>query len=365
MPVPDLIIIDEAHHSNAGSWRKILDYYQDKHVLGVTATPIRTDGQGLGDVFEDMVLGTQILDLINEGSLVMPTVYRPKFEGDLSGVKIKADGEYNEQQLVTVIDKPTITGDAIQKYRELCSGTPAVYFCINIEHCKHVAEQFRAAGYTSEAVYGTLDDSEIKRILSGLGSGAIQVVTSCDLISEGTDIPKIGCIGHLRPTQSLGLYMQMNGRGLRPCEGKDSCIIIDHVDNYKRHGHPCENRNWTLEGIKKKGKKKEAEAAPDKYEMCESCFAVFEAAPVCPHCGAVAPEKKAREILQVDGELEKVVFDKHAAELERKAIFKDNRKEEGMCKDFNDFFNLAKSRGYENPKGWAWHRVKAREKRKG
>jgi superfamily II DNA or RNA helicase len=384
LPVPDLIIIDEAHHSNAGSWRKILDHYQDRHVLGVTATPIRTDGQGLGDVFQDMVLGPQIMDLIKSGSLVMPTVYRPKFEGDLSGVKIKSDGDYNEQQLVTVIDKPTITGDAIQKYRELCSGTPAVYFCINIEHCKHVSEQFRQAGYTSEAVYGTLEDSEIKRILSGLGSGAIQVVTSCDLISEGTDIPKIGCIGHLRPTQSLGLYMQMNGRGLRPCEGKDSCIIIDHVDNYKRHGHPCEDRNWTLEGMKKKGKKKEAEAAPDKYDFCGNCAAVIEAAPICPHCGAVIPKKEAREILQVDGELEKVVFEAEAArkkaeklaeaerkkserieaELERKAIFKDNRKQEGMCRNFEDFFNLAKERGYKYPQQWAKHRANTMQKRK-
>jgi DNA repair protein RadD len=363
LPVPDFIIIDEAHHSNAGTWKKIIDFYTGKYFLGVTATPIRTDGQGLGDIFNDMVLGPQIMELIDEGMLVMPRIFNPKSDVDVSSVKKTKSGDYNEADLFKAMDKPKITGDAVHKYIELAGGAPGVYFCVNIEHCKKVAVAFSCAGIPAAAVYGEMKEDELKAVFDKFKRGIIKVITSCNLISEGTDIPKIGCIGHLRPTQSLGLYMQMNGRGLRPCSGKDYCIIIDHVNNYGRHGHPCEDQEWSLEGRKKKTKSKEVEKV-DKYNLCTSCFAVFSEPDKCPHCGTELEKPKVTEIEQVEGELVEVVFDKAQAEMERKSVFKEHRKQEGMCKSFEDFFNLAKIRGYENPKGWAWHRVRAREKQK-
>lgn len=340
-PAPDLIIVDEAHHSNAGSWRKILDFYASCHVLGVTATPIRTDGQGLGDIFESMVLGPDILRLIEESNLVMPRIFRPKCEVDLSEVKLTKDGDFNQEQLFKLIDKPKITGDAVAEYMKLCPGAPAVYFCVNVKHCEDVAEVFMQNGIKAAAVYGDMEESEQDRILKGLGSGEIQVVTSCDLISEGTDIPRVGCIGHLRPTMSLGLYMQMNGRGLRPCEGKSECIIIDHVDNFKRHGHPCEPRDWTLEGIKRKKKgKKEETVANEKYNTCTECFAVFTEPDKCPCCGKEV-EKKERKLEQVEGELKEVVFDPKA---EKKAA----KIERGKSQTLEDLWRLKQAKGYKD-----------------
>lgn len=338
LPTPDLIIIDEAHHATAGTWRKIIDYYNDTYCLGVTATPIRTDGKGLGDVFNSMVLGPSIMELISMGNLVMPTYYMPKSTLDLSAVRLRSDGEFNEDDLLKLIDKPKITGDAVAKYRELCDKVPAVYFCINVKHCEHVAAEFRAAGYVAEPVHGEMDERDIEEILQGLGKGTVHVVTSCNLISEGTDIPAIGCVGHLRPTMSLALYLQMNGRGLRPCEGKDNCIIIDHVDNYTRHGHPCEDREWSLEG-KKKGKKKDKDNVKTEslaYDVCTGCFAVFERADACPHCGTVVI-RPVREIEKVEGELVKVEFEK---KQERKAV--------GMSKTLDQLWNIKVKKGYKD-----------------
>ncbi len=342
LPCPDLIIIDEAHHSTAGTWKKIVEHYSNTYILGVTATPIRTDGRGLGEIFETMVLGPEIMELIESKDLVMPIIYCPKssIELDFSDVSKKSDGDYNEVQLVAKIDKPTITGDAIEKYRELCDKQPAIYFCINIAHSEHVAEQFRDAGYIAYAVHSNMEDMEIARILKGLGNGTIHVVTSCNLISEGTDVPKVSCIGHLRPTMSLGLYMQINGRGLRPALGKENCIIIDHVDNYKRHGHPCNSQAWTLDGIKRKNKSKEVAVVLDSYEMCDGCFAVFVAAPACPQCGKEV-KKKAREIEIVEGELVAVQFDAIVAAVPKSL-------EISQSKTLSQLWDLKTKNGYKD-----------------
>ena len=154
-PPPDLIIIDEAHHATAGSWRKIIEYYPNAKVLGVTATPCRGDGKGLGEeaggVFDSLVMGPQIPDLIDRGYLVKPIVYASPNRPDLSSVKI-VRGDFDKKQITELIDRPTITGDAVAHYSKICSGVPAVAFCVSISHAEHVAEEFRAAGYKAYSV---------------------------------------------------------------------------------------------------------------------------------------------------------------------------------------------------------------------
>ena len=204
---PDLIIIDEAHHSTAGSWNKIINFFPNAKILGVTATPCRSDGTGLGNIFDKLIVGPQIAELIQRGFLVKPIVYAPASRVDLKSIKITR-GDYDKDQIAQLIDKPRITGDAVSHYMRIADGMPAVVFCISVMHSQHVAEEFRARGYKAFSVDGTMDDAIREKLLSGLGNGSVDVITSCDLISEGTDIPAIGCAILLRPTMSTGLYLQ-------------------------------------------------------------------------------------------------------------------------------------------------------------
>jgi superfamily II DNA or RNA helicase len=355
---PDLIIVDEAHHANAGSWRKIIETFPAARVLGVTATPCRGDGTGLGveagGIFDSMVMGPTVAELIEMGFLVRPVVYAPMNRIDLSGVKV-VRGDYDQKQLAEKVDKPKITGDAVAHYSKLCPGSPAVVFCISVAHAQHVAAEFRAAGYRAYAADGSMDDDTRKRILNGLGNGSVEIVTSCDLISEGTDIPAIGCAILLRPTQSLGLYLQQVGRALRPCAGKDRAVILDHVGNVLTHGMPDQDREWSLDGEEKKGRgKKKDEPPPVKVRQCPSCYAVHEPAGVCPICGHVyEPDRTAPK--QIDGELQQITPEQALALKRQKA------REVAKAKTLQELEAIAKARNYKP--GWAKHVFKSREQR--
>lgn len=347
---PDLIIIDEAHHALAGTWKKILDAFPNARVLGVTATPCRGDGTGLGveagGVFDDLVMGPQISELIDMGFLVKPRIYAPKERLDLSAVRM-IRGDYDHKQLNDIVDKPTITGDAVQHYSRLCPGTPAVVFCVSVNHAQHVAEEFRRAGFRAYHADGTLDDDIRDRILSGLGNGTVDVVTSCDLISEGTDIPAIGCAILLRPTQSLGLYIQQVGRALRTADGKIQAIILDHVGNVLTHGLPDEERVWSLDGEKRTKRKKKEDEQNIRVLQCPSCFMVHEPGPVCTSCGHVYEVKANEAPKQVDGELAEMT------EAHREAIKRSRVKEVSKAKTLEELERLAQERGYKS--GWAKH----------
>lgn len=311
---PDLIIIDEAHHATAGSWRTIIDHFPNARILGVTATPIRTDGFGLGSefggIFDELIVGPQKSDLIEMGFLAPAVVYGPPQKRlDLSDVDV-VDGEFDKEQLEKKVDEPVIIGDAVDHYMEICPGEPAVAFCVSVAHAEHVAHEFRAAGLSAYSIDGSMDDDTRTRILDGLGDGSIQVVTSCDLISEGTDIPAIVCTILLRPTLSLSLYLQQVGRAARMLPGKTECFVLDHVGNVQRHGMPDANREWTLEGRKMDPKKKRSGSSGSsdrvaKVVQCDSCGHVHESMPQCPHCGHLKGAKM-RKPKQKPGRLERI-----------------------------------------------------------
>jgi len=348
----DLIVIDEAHHAVAGSWRKIIDLMPNAKILGVTATPIRTDGQGLSDVFDDLIVGASMSSLIDMGYLVKPVVYAPPTAVDLKGIR-KRGGDYDSTALTERMDKPTITGSAVEHYKKLCAGKPAIAFCASVAHAQHVAEQFRAAGFNSVSLDGTMLDSERTAALEGLANGTVQVLTSCDIVSEGTDIPTVEAAILLRPTQSTGLYIQQVGRALRSAPGKTRAIILDHVGNVLRHGMPDEQREWTLDGIAKGGAANDNE--PDiSVKQCEKCYAVYKPSPVCPSCGHIATTKE-RVLTETEGELKEV----DPAEIE--ALRRKQKQEIGKARTLEELQKIAKERGYS--KGWAYHIHKARGQR--
>ena len=342
---PDLIIIDECHHGVAGQYLEIMAAYSKSRVLGVTATPERLDGRGLGGIFDRMVLGPDVANLIERGFLCRPEYYAPTTV-DMTGVK-KVAGEFSRSESEAKVDKPQITGDVVRHYQRHLAGKRAVAFCVSVAHAKHVAETFRAMGIPASEIEGSMTSEQRKELVGDLSSGRIKVMTSCELISEGFDIPAIDGALLLRPTASLAMHLQQVGRALRTCPGKTKAVILDHVGNTMRHGFAETPREWSLEGRHAR-KKREGEIPPPK--TCAKCFAVFDG-PRCPACGEQA-ENKAREIEQVEGELQKISKEELEARFMR-------RQEEGRCRTLEDWLALAKARGYK--RGWAFHRYQIRQ----
>lgn len=337
---PDLIVVDEAHHATAGStWGRMLDHYPGASILGCTATPERLDGRGLGlnagGYFEALVMGPSVTDLVAGGYLSPPAVYAPSAP-DLGGVATRA-GDYANDELVRVMDKPALTGDAVAHYRRLCDRTPAIAFCASVKHAENVARQFRAAGYRSEAIDGRLDDATRRERIEALGSGRLDVLTSCEIISEGTDVPVVGAAILLRPTQSLALYLQQVGRALRPYPGKERATILDHAGNSYRHGLPDDARTWSLDASRRS--RRGSEQPSVAIRQCEQCYHVHRPAPACPQCGYVYPRQE-REPEVRDGDL--------ALVTERRVP-----KSQGACRNLGDLIAFARAKGYANPYAWA------------
>jgi len=299
---PDLIIIDEVHHvTSENSWGRVVRYWKDVPRLGYSATPSRLDGIGLGDNFSHMVYGPSIQELVEGGFLSYPVVYRPPEE--IIGQYHVKRGDFDTAEQQQVMSRRKIVGDVIEHYRRHMEGLPAICFCVSVEHAKLMAEEFSARGYRAQAVYGNMRDVEREDALEGLRQGRVQVITSCDLISEGFDTPAVaGCI-LLRRTMSLGLYLQQAGRALRTFPGKTRAVILDHVGNYYLHGHVLADREWSLES----GRRDPRREKPPTTTSCARCYAVLPGRPrKCPYCGfefVEAPERKGKPFEVIHGEL--------------------------------------------------------------
>ena len=221
---PGLIVVDEAHHTTQETGHgRVLAHFADAKVLGVTATPERLDGKGLGiqagGFFDALVMGPSVADLVEQGYLSRPVVFAPQTQLDLSGIRTLG-GDFEKGALAAAMDRPAIHGDAVKHYRQYCEGTPTIAFCVSVSHAEHVAEAFRQAGFHAASIDGSLDDKTRRQRIEDLGAGKLHVLTSCEIISEGTDIPVVGGALLLRPTQSLSLALQQIGRALRPYPGK-------------------------------------------------------------------------------------------------------------------------------------------------
>ncbi len=341
----DLIVIDEAHHAVTGSQLgTILEAFPEARRLGVTATPCRLDGRGLGinaaGYFDALVEGPTVLELIEAGYLARPVVYAPPVgcEVDLSAVKVTG-GDYNLGQLAEAMDKTPLTGDAVAHYRRLCSGAPALAFCVTVEHAAHVAEEFRQAGYRAAMLDGKTPDVDRDRLIRDLGRGELDVLASCNVVSEGTDIPIVAAAILLRPTASYVLAMQQMGRVLRTYPGKDRAIILDHAGNTRRHGLPTEPGNWSLD----------SKPSPnmDLTKDCPDCGALLAlAARTCLECGCVFEWAHAEfePPPTVAGELE---------EIDAVALARERKQEVDRAKTLDDLRAIGRARGYKS--GWAWH----------
>jgi DNA repair protein RadD len=360
----DRILIDEAHHSSADSYMKILVNYSHAWVGGFTATPIRKNGAPLNTVFNRMVEGPSsrwLMENINPATglpyLCRAEVYCPR-QIDVTGVAI-SKGEYVQRELEVVADDNAITGDAIKSYRELAHRKPAIANCVSVKHAEHVAQQFADAGYRTGTVCGATPPEGRRRILDLLGSGRIDLVAQVDLYGEGADIPLVECIIMLNPTKSLTRALQWMGRGLRPAKGKDHCVILDHAGVCARwhgdelrinHGFPDDEREWSLDtGVVAEASDSEPSFA---VRQCPACFRVHRPAPVCPGCGHVYAVQ-SREVEHVQGELIKV-DPKTARALAKAAAAKDKAARKAAfwravyaCWNYADLVRVCVEHGYD------------------
>ena len=281
IPDQDLIIIDEAQHAVSATWKKVIEHFPTLR-MGFTATPERLSGEGLIEIFDTMILGPHTIDLVQSGNLSYPRMFSGPDVQAKSKLKITR-GDYDKDEQVKNYKKATVIGSVIDHYREKLNGLPVVCFCVSIDHCHMMEAEFLSAGYKARTITGKMSRSDRDAVIEGLSDGSVQVLCSCDVISEGVDVPVLaGCI-LLRRTKSLALYLQQVGRALRPYPGKSEAIILDHAGCFHDHGHPLDIREWSLEA--KRRSKRGGESKP-VISVCPKCSGVWPGEPkTCPDCG--------------------------------------------------------------------------------
>ena len=306
LPPADIIIIDEAHHIAARTWRVILEAYPNAKRIGLTATPCRSDGRGLGNYFDELILGPQIPELIALKYLV-PTTYYAPVEPDLRGVETR-QGDYAINQLAARMNREDLVGDIVANWHKHSQRCKTLVFAVDVAHSVHIKDEFTRAGVRAEHVDGSTPKTERDAILTRLASGETELVSNCMVLTEGFDLPAIGCIVLARPTKQLGLFRQMAGRGLRPAEGKSRLILIDHAGAVFRHGLLEDPVEWTLDVTQRADNpthEARSKSALSKLVECSQCHALRKGGEACPHCGFM-PKRRAEAIVFAEVELAQV-----------------------------------------------------------
>jgi len=348
---PDVLVLDECSHATAKQWRKVIDAYPGAIKIGLTASPKRLSGEPLGDIFDHMILGPSVSDLIEKGYLSRFRIYAPPHNIDFSDVK-KVMGDYEKGKIIAKVEKSKIVGSAVEHYKKHIMGERAIAFCVSIQASLRTAETFNKSGVIAQHIDGTTPKEDRRRIIKDFKENKINVLTNVDLIGEGFNIPSVKGVHLLRPTMSLALNIQQTGRALRPSPGKSEAIIFDHVGNCSRHGFPTDDFQWSLNGDEK-GKKKPSEKL-DPIRICAKCYIVFpRSMDICPNCKE--PYKlNAREIKEVEGELQ---------EIQRRNEWRAQRREQGQAQSLDALVKIGKSKGYKNPYFWARKVLEGRAKK--
>jgi len=333
-PLADIVFVDECHRATAKSYRDIATHYPDALHLGLTATPFRANGDGLDDAYDDLLLVASPRRLIDEGHLVEPRVFTVPTGAlpDLSAVRVKR-GDYDQRALAEAVDSKTLIGNLVEHWMRHAEGVRTVAFAVSVAHSQHIAEQFRQAGVAAEHLDGGTPTEQRDAILARLERGDTRVVSNCGVLCEGWDQPAVKCAILARPTRSTGLYLQQAGRILRPWNGQRA-IILDHGGCVLEHGLPQDDRDFSLEGTKKKRNGK----ASAPVRTCPSCCAVLPLCTrICPECDTVLSEQE-----DIPAERDGTLVEVHPDDLKRIELER--------------LRSIADERGYKP--GWVYYRFK-------
>lgn len=358
-PKPKLLICDEFHHMVEDSnYSKAFDYFDKPFGLGLTATPIRLSGEGLGigyGGFSDiMIEGPTVKDLMDMGFVSKYKLFGSGNKIDFSKVKKNQKGEFNSKDSAEVMDKPHLVGNAVSEWLAKAKGLRTVVFCTSIAHCEHTMSEFLAAGVKAGLIHGKMKPHDRKQVIDDFADLKIEVLCSCETLGEGVDLASIAqkdvhiqCAVNLSPTTSLGWFIQKMSRPLTK-DGDNFAVIIDHAGDCERHGLLEFPRSWSLEGEVKS--KKSGGEKTIGIKTCSACFAIVESFhKSCVNCGHVFPIQ-IREIEQIEGDL--VEIDKEAMMYQLEVEKKQKRREQGSCQTLQDLIALGRDRGYKGD-GWA------------
>lgn len=351
LPPVDLLVLDECHRSLSKSYLHLIDHFLDVRpttvVLGMTATPVRGDGRGLGEVYEDMICCPPIRELTRLGFLV-PIRYFAPSAPDLDGVHTRM-GDYIQKELEPRMDKTPLIGNIVENWGRVADGRPTVVFATGVKHSIHITEEFQKSGVQAAHIDGNTPDHEREVILTDLWKGNLQVVSNCMVLTEGWDCPPVSCCILARPTKSIGLFLQMCGRTLRPWEGKKDCLLVDHSGSVYTHGFVDGEIPWDLDSRRKVQERIQEKKKKDpKPITCPECKFVFQSCAECPECGW-KPKKRGEEHVWIKGQL---------VEVNREIEFQYSQR---MRKEwYRQLLWVAHEKGYRH--GWVAHTFKKKFK---
>lgn len=388
-PEIGLLIVDEAHHACSKSYEEIFEVYPNAYILGVTATPNRSDGQGLRKQFDKIITLHPVRWFVERGFLSPYKIFAAPKKIDTSGIKITA-GDFDMTELAERVTE--IIGDVYETWREKAEGKQTVIFAINVEHSKQICQSFLNEGVNAAHIDGETPQRIRQQIINDFSKGKIKVLSNCGIVTEGFDCPGIEVIQCARPTASLVLWLQIVGRGLRPFPGKEYAIVIDHTNNSTTLGLPDDDYPWSLDPISLDNIRFNQQCPkcghifrPLSHELkagktfVDASGTIIEVAMCeCPACDAVFEHQlpkegngtgKPREFVTRDGNLEEFDLTLHdwAKQLindlisnqqltgKKKSWVKYRLEENPRVKEFSlgDWRYAAVQLGYKV--GWGWH----------
>lgn len=303
LPVPDVILVDEAHHALAKSYQRILKQFPKAVVLLFTATPHRTGRMQLDQIADDIIVGQSIHELTDKGFLAPFRYFQPPNDFNRNLLKRSSTGDFTNESMQEAMSTK-IFGHIVKQYKRIASGMQAVVYTYSIDSAHKIAAEFNEAGITARSVNGKTPQDMRDHIVRMFKDQRIKILVNVNLFTEGVDLPNVDCVIMARPTASLALYLQFSMRCLNPRPGK-TAIIIDHANNFKTFGYPDDDRDWK-QAIKS-GKPKSKNLLTDpglSIVTCDYCFAVVKASEVkdgkCPICGKPIKVHEAKPVSDVD-----------------------------------------------------------------
>jgi superfamily II DNA or RNA helicase len=343
LPEAEIVIVDEAHHARAATYAKLLDHYPHAIVLGMTATPCRADGLGLGNAFDTMIECPPVQALIDGGWLVPTVVYAP-ITPNLKGIRVRR-GDYVESELAGRMDTAKLVGDIVEHWLRLGERRRTVVFASGVKHSIHIRDEFRLAGVMAEHIDGSTPTDERDAILKRLAAGEVELVSNAMVLTEGWDEPSVSCLVLARPTKSLGLYRQTVGRILRSSPGKTNALVLDHSGATFQHGFAEDPISWTLSADERAVNETHAArgSAPETPGLttCPECSAIRLAGKPCTSCGW-RPVEKPKPVLVAEGEL---------GRLERDRTVRPSEPTAGEKRSWHaQFITIGRERHYKD--GW-------------
>ena len=303
LPMPDVILVDEAHHALAKSYQRILSKFSKAIVLLFTATPHRTGRAQLDQIADDIIVGQSIRELTEKGFLAPFRYFQPPDDFDSKLLKRSSTGDYTAESMQQAMSTK-IYGHIVKQYKRIANGMQAVVYTYSIDSAVEIARKFNSEGISAVEVDGTTPKEKRDLAVQKFREQEIKILVNVNLFTEGVDLPNVDCVIMARPTASLALYLQFSMRCLNPRPGK-TAIIIDHANNFKQFGYPDDDRDWKK--AIKSGKQKSKSLLKDpglSIITCDYCFAVVKASEVkdgkSPICGKPIKLHEAKPISDVD-----------------------------------------------------------------